>query len=49
MIWEIRRIRKKGVKMGTLISDKYAAWKQECEERFQKLKHNEEEVCNKVL
>lgn len=30
--------------MGRLISDKYAAWKQECEERFQQLKQNEEEL-----
>ena len=30
--------------MGRLIADKYAAWEQECEERFQKLKHNEEEL-----
>lgn len=30
--------------MGRLISDKYAAWKQECEERFQQLKKNEEEL-----
>ena len=30
--------------MGTLISDKYAAWEQECEARFQKLKANEEEL-----
>lgn len=30
--------------MGTLISDKYAAWAQECEARFQKLKSNEEEL-----
>ena len=28
--------------MGRLISDKYAAWKQECEVRFQQLKKNEE-------
>ena len=27
-----------------LISDKYAAWKQECEDRFQQLKKNEEEL-----
>ena len=30
--------------MGRLISDKYAAWKQECEGRFQQLKKNEEEL-----
>ena len=30
--------------MSTLISDKYAAWKQECEERFRQLKKNEEEL-----
>ena len=30
--------------MGRLISDKYAAWKQECESRFQQLKKNEEEL-----
>lgn len=30
--------------MGRLISNKYAAWKQECEERFQQLKKNEEEL-----
>lgn len=30
--------------MGRLISDKYAAWKQECESRFQQLKQNEEEL-----
>ena len=30
--------------MGILISDKYAAWKQECEARFQQLKQNEEEL-----
>ena len=30
--------------MGRLISDKYAAWKQECEARFQQLKQNEEEL-----
>ena len=30
--------------MGRLISDKYAAWKQECEERFRQLKKNEEEL-----
>lgn len=27
-----------------LISDKYTAWKQECEDRFQQLKKNEEEL-----
>ena len=30
--------------MGTLISNKYTAWEQECESRFQKLKANEEEL-----
>ena len=30
--------------MGRLIADKYAAWKQECEDRFQQLKKNEEEL-----
>ena len=30
--------------MGRLISEKYAAWKAECEERFQRLKANEEEL-----
>ena len=30
--------------MGKLISDKYAAWKAECEARFQRLKKNEEEL-----
>lgn len=30
--------------MGKLISDKYTAWEQECEERFNKLKTNEEEL-----
>ena len=30
--------------MGRLISDKYTAWKQECEQRFQQLKKNEEEL-----
>ena len=30
--------------MGRLISDKYAAWKQECEDRFQQLNKNEEEL-----
>ena len=30
--------------MGKLISDKYAAWKQECEDRFLQLKKNEEEL-----
>ena len=30
--------------MSTLISDKYTAWKTECEERFQQLKKNEEEL-----
>ena len=30
--------------MGILISNKYAAWKAECEQRFQQLKANEEEL-----
>ncbi len=30
--------------MGRLISDKYKAWEQECRERFNKLKANEEEL-----
>ena len=30
--------------MSKLISDKYAAWKSECEQRFQQLKANEEEL-----
>ena len=30
--------------MGKLISDKYAAWEQECTQRFNKLKANEEEL-----
>lgn len=30
--------------MGRLISDKFAAWQEECEQRFQKLKANEEEL-----
>ena len=30
--------------MGKLISDKYAAWQAECEQRFQQLKKNEEEL-----
>lgn len=30
--------------MGRLISDKFAAWQAECEERFQQLKANEEEL-----
>jgi hypothetical protein len=30
--------------MSRLISDKYAEWQQQCEERFQKLKANEEEL-----
>ncbi len=30
--------------MGTLISDKYTAWEQECADRFDKLKSNEEEL-----
>ena len=30
--------------MGKLISDKFAAWQEECEQRFQQLKANEEEL-----
>lgn len=30
--------------MAALIADKYAAWERECEERFNKLKANEEEL-----
>ena len=30
--------------MGRLISDKYQEWEAECNERFQKLKRNEEEL-----
>ena len=30
--------------MGRLISDKYKEWEAECNERFQKLKQNEEEL-----
>ena len=30
--------------MSKRISDKYAAWKAECESRFQRLKQNEEEL-----
>ena len=30
--------------MATLISDKFSAWKLECESRFQQLKTNEEEL-----
>ena len=30
--------------MSPLIADKYAAWKQECEDRFRQLKANEEEL-----
>lgn len=30
--------------MGTLINDKYAVWEQECTQRFNKLKANEEEL-----
>lgn len=32
------------IDMGKLISNKYAAWKQECEDRFLQLKKNEEEL-----
>ena len=34
--------------MGRLISDKFAAWQEECEQRFQQLKANEEEL-NRIL
>ncbi|MBP0974283.1 MAG: SAM-dependent methyltransferase, partial [Oscillospiraceae bacterium] len=34
--------------MGTRIADKYAAWEQECEARFQKLKTNEE-ALNRIF
>ena len=30
--------------MGKLIADKFAAWQEECEQRFQKLKANVEEM-----
>lgn len=30
--------------MGRLISDKYKQWEQECQQRFETLKHNEEEL-----
>lgn len=30
--------------MGTLISDKFAAWEAECNQRFNQLKANEEEL-----
>lgn len=30
--------------MATLIADKYAAWEKECEDRFNRLKANEEEL-----
>lgn len=30
--------------MSKLISDKYEQWKEECEQRFLKLKENEEEL-----
>ena len=30
--------------MGRLISDKFKEWEAECEERFQTLKRNEEEL-----
>lgn len=30
--------------MGRLIEDKYKAWEQECQQRFETLKHNEEEL-----
>lgn len=30
--------------MGTLISDKFAAWEAECDQRFNQLKANEEEL-----
>jgi len=32
------------IDMGRLISEKYAAWQAECEQRFQQLKQNEEEL-----
>ena len=32
------------IRMGRLLSEKYAAWKAECEERFLQLKKNEEEL-----
>ena len=35
---------KRSITMGRLISEKYAAWQAECEERFQQLKKNEEEL-----
>lgn len=34
--------------MGRLISDKYTAWKAECEARFQQLKSNEE-ALNRIF
>ena len=30
--------------LGTLISDKFAAWEAECDQRFNQLKANEEEL-----
>ena len=35
--------------MGRLISEKYAAWQAECEERFQQLKKNEEELNRQFI
>ena len=35
---------KRSITRGRLISEKYAAWQAECEERFQQLKKNEEEL-----
>lgn len=35
---------KRGKTMGTLISDKFAAWEAECNQRFNQLKANEEEL-----
>lgn len=40
MVAHTRRMKK----MGTLISDKFAAWQAECEARFQQLKGNEENL-----
>lgn len=34
--------------LGTLISDKFAAWEAECNQRFNQLKANEEEL-NRIL
>ena len=35
--------------MGQLISDKYTAWKQECETRFQQLKSNDRRLTESLL